>query len=138
MGQDKLLTPFQMVKQFHRAFGHPVADKPGFPSHGRIKFRRDRIEEEHTEWLTALHNIGCGRSYVESLIEIADALGDMVYVIYGTAVEFGIDLDAVVEEIHRSNMAKLDENGQPIYRSDGKIQKPKGWQPPDLKGALGL
>jgi predicted HAD superfamily Cof-like phosphohydrolase len=69
------------------------------------------------------------------IIEIADALADIIYIACGTAASYGIPLDKVFEEVHRSNMAKLVD-GKPIYREDGKVLKPEGWTPPDIDGVL--
>jgi predicted HAD superfamily Cof-like phosphohydrolase len=72
-----------------------------------------------------------------SVVDIADALGDLVYVLYGTALTFGINLDAVVAEIHRSNMSKLGSDNRPVMRSDGKVLKGRNYSPPDIAAALG-
>jgi len=70
------------------------------------------------------------------IIEIADALADIVYVAYGAAVNYGIDLDAVLTEVHRSNMSKLDENGFPVLRADGKVGKSSLFEPPNIAAVL--
>jgi predicted HAD superfamily Cof-like phosphohydrolase len=70
------------------------------------------------------------------LIAIADALADIVYVAYGSAITYGIDLDAVLSEVHRSNMSKLDVDGRPLLREDGKVLKSARYTPPDVAGVL--
>jgi predicted HAD superfamily Cof-like phosphohydrolase len=70
------------------------------------------------------------------IVEIADALADIVYVAYGAAITYGIDLDAVFDEVHRSNMTKLDDDGRPIYREDGKVIKSANFRPPDIRSVL--
>ena len=70
------------------------------------------------------------------IVGIADALADIVYVAYGAAVTYGIDLDAALREVHRSNMSKLDEQGRPVYREDGKVLKSARYTPPDIRGIL--
>ena len=74
----------------------------------------------------------------DDLAAIAQELADVVYIAYGTALTYGIDLDAVIAEVHRANLSKLDENGRPLYRSDGKVAKGPRYQPPDIRGVLGL
>jgi predicted HAD superfamily Cof-like phosphohydrolase len=86
------------------------------------------LEEEVEEFAAA--------SAARDLVEIADALGDLVYVAYGSAVTYGIDLDAVLAEVHRSNMSKLDADGHPVLRSDGKVMKSDRYTPPDVAGVL--
>ena len=73
-----------------------------------------------------------------STVEAADALADLVYVVYGMALETGIDLAAVLAEVQRSNMSKLGPDGRPVYREDGKVLKGPGYVPPDVAGALGI
>jgi predicted HAD superfamily Cof-like phosphohydrolase len=70
------------------------------------------------------------------LVALADALGDIVYVAYGAAVTYGVDLDAVLAEVHRANMSKLDETGRPILRADGKVLKSERYRPPDVAGVI--
>lgn len=119
----------ELVREFHEAFGLPVREAPYLPDAGERRVRRELLREEWGEYASA--------EYKRDMIGIADALGDMLYVIYGTALAYGIDLDSVVEEIHRSNMTKLGEDGKPIFRWDGKVLKGPGYSPPDIGGALG-
>lgn len=115
------------VEDFHLAFGAPILEKPGFPSIERRLLREDLIYEEINELYDALED--------ENIVEVADALGDLLYVIYGTALEFGIPIDDVFAEIHRSNMSKL-ENGKPLLREDGKILKGSNYSPPNIQRIL--
>lgn len=114
------------VREFHEVFGcainEPLADR---------ELRRMRlalIEEEVDELADAL--------YAQDIVEVADALGDIAYVVYGAALAFGIDLDAVVDEIHRSNMSKLGGDGKPIYRHDLKVLKGPDYFRPDIAAVL--
>lgn len=128
------MTNFDKVKQFHNAFNHPVADKPALLTSKRTAMRLGLIEEEVNELREAIslmqseHN----RS-ADIIVDMADALGDILYVAYGFAAELGVDIDAVFDEIHASNMSKLGDDGKPIYREDGKILKGKNYQPPDIE-----
>lgn len=110
----------EQVREFHEVYGCDISETPN-PGTGELRrLRFDLIEEELGEFEDA------AISYVEpNLVEMADALGDIAYVVYGAALAFGIDLDAVVDEIHRSNMSKLGADGKPIY-SDGTDGKPVG------------
>jgi predicted HAD superfamily Cof-like phosphohydrolase len=120
-------TNAEMVAEFHRAFGVPSLDRPGFPD-GRVSLRINLITEEFVELLLAIGQ--------RDIVEVADALADLLVVTYGTALEFGIPIDEVFEEVHDSNMSKLDENGKPIYREDGKVLKGPNWRPPDIRHIL--
>lgn len=124
------MTPQEMVTEFHERFGVPIYKSLYWPSEERMKLRLELIREEYQdELLPAVEQ--------QDFIEIADALGDMVYVIYGMAIELGINLDACVTEIHRSNMSKLGEDGLPIYReSDNKVLKGPNYSPPDIKSII--
>ncbi|MBX7070146.1 MAG: hypothetical protein K1X38_12220 [Microthrixaceae bacterium] len=118
-----------MVAEFHRAFALPIATAPGLDvSDDLLALRRELIDEERRELDEALT--------AGNLIGVADALGDLVYVIYGAALTFGIDLDAVIAEIHRSNMTKLGDDGRPVVRDDGKVLKGPRYEPPDVAGIL--
>ena len=121
------MTMFTNVKEFHHAFGQRIGDKPEFPDEDERKLRVKLLREEFREYLD-------GESF-NDLVEVADALADIIYIACGTAVSYGIPLDDVFAEVHRSNMAKLVD-GKVIRREDGKVQKPEGWMPPDIKGVL--
>jgi predicted HAD superfamily Cof-like phosphohydrolase len=115
------------VKEFHRAFGQRIGERPEFPEDDERALRVKLLSEEFTEYQDAEFN--------NDIVEIADALADIIYIACGTAVSYGIPLDRVFTEVHRSNMAKLVD-GKVLRRSDGKIQKPEGWTPPDIETIL--
>ncbi|MBV69111.1 MAG: phosphoribosyl-ATP diphosphatase [Pelagibacterales bacterium] len=119
------MTNFLKVKQFMETFGQEVLNKPKFPNNKTIKLRIDLIKEELNELEEAINN--------NNLVEVADALTDILYVTYGAGHAFGIDLDACFEEVQNSNMSKLDKNGNPIYNEDGKVLKGPNYYEPDLK-----
>jgi predicted HAD superfamily Cof-like phosphohydrolase len=117
------------VRQFHMAFDLPVRATPGIEiDEGLAKLRIALLEEEVGEFVTA--------SEKGDLIGIADALADIAYVVYGTALTYGVDLNAVLGEVHRSNMSKLDRDGRPILRSDGKVVKSEQYFRPDVAAVL--
>jgi predicted HAD superfamily Cof-like phosphohydrolase len=125
------ISPSVMVKEFHAAVGgvtnhSPTVDVP--PQLRELRLRL--IEEEAQELADAFLAL--------NLVTIADALGDLVYVTFGAALTFGIDLDAVLAEIHRSNMTKLGRDGRPVIRSDGKILKGPDYSPPRLEPIIGI
>lgn len=126
----KNFTSFSQVREFHQKFGHPAPEFPTLIAGRRATLRISLIDEELSELKQAIAS--------NNLIGIADALGDLDYVVNGAAVEFGIDLPAITAEIHRSNMTKLGEDGKPIYREDGKILKGNSYTPPRLESILGL
>jgi predicted HAD superfamily Cof-like phosphohydrolase len=115
------------VRDFHIAFGQKVGEYPQFPDEGDRLLRKRLLAEEYEEYMNA--------EFDNDMVEIADALADLIYIACGTAVSYGIPLDDVFAEVHRSNMAKL-VNGKPIYREDGKVLKPEGWTAPDVEGVL--
>lgn len=117
-----------MVTEFHKTYGQPIAETPGLLDHERFRLRLDLIEEELDEFVDAAVRY--------DLVDIADALGDLIYVVIGAALEYGIPIDDVVAEIHRSNLSKLDENGNPLYREDGKVLKGRNYFPPDIESIL--
>jgi predicted HAD superfamily Cof-like phosphohydrolase len=112
------------VKQFMHTFGQEVQAVPAWPSEAITQLRLELIDEECDE----LHD-GVDR---RSLVEVADALTDILYVVYGMGQAFGIDLNECFDEVHRSNMSKL-EDGEVIYRSDGKVLKGRDYFSPDLE-----
>ena len=105
-------------------FGQEVKNKPSFSTDKINKLRYDLIKEELDELQVALDN--------KDLLEVADALTDILYVTYGAGHAFGIDLDKCFEEVQNSNMSKLDENGKPIYNEAGKVMKGPKYFKPDL------
>jgi predicted HAD superfamily Cof-like phosphohydrolase len=115
---------FQKVKEFMETFGQDVKSSPELPDQATQQLRVELIHEELTELVDALNN--------KDIVEVADALTDILYVTYGAGHAFGIDLDTCFDEVQRSNMSKLGEDGKPIYREDGKILKGPNYFAPDL------
>tara|TARA_R110000822_G_scaffold119940_1_gene253180 strand:- start:128 stop:514 length:387 start_codon:yes stop_codon:yes gene_type:complete len=118
------ISNFEKVGDFMEAFGQEVLVEPIFPDFNLAALRLDLIEEEVQELRD-----GLGKG---SLLEVADALTDILYVVYGAGHSFGIDLDDCFNEVHRSNMTKLGEDGRPMYRDDGKVMKGPGYEEPNL------
>jgi predicted HAD superfamily Cof-like phosphohydrolase len=118
---------FTDVEAFHRAFGQRIGERPELPDTAERTLRMKLLAEEMYEYTVAENE--------NDLVEIADALADIIYIACGTAVSYGIPLDDIFDEVHASNMAKLVD-GKVIYREDGKVKKPEGWQPPDIEGVL--
>ena len=115
------------VRDFHQAFGQRVGEKPELPDVSERTLRMKLITEEFNEL--------CDAEQANDIVEVADAIADIIYIACGTAVSYGIPLDDVFDEVHRSNMAKLVD-GKVIRREDGKIQKPEGWTAPDIRSIL--
>ena len=105
-------------------FGQEVKTKPSFSTDKINGLRYELIKEELEELKVAMEN--------KDLLEVADALTDILYVTYGAGHAFGINLDKCFEEVQNSNMSKLDENGKPIYNEDGKVMKGPKYFKPDL------
>ena len=120
---------FEKVGDFMEAFGQRVEMEPTWPDFDTRELRLELIQEELEELSDAVAD--------RDMIQIADALTDLLYVVYGAGHSFGLDLDECFEEVHRSNMSKLGENGRPIYREDGKVMIGPGYFEPDLEGILG-
>ncbi len=118
------MSNFSKVGTFMKTFGQEVKDKPAFSTDKINKLRIDLIKEELAELTEAMKN--------NDLLEVADALTDILYVTYGAGHAFGIDLDKCFEEVQNSNMSKLDENGKPIYNDSGKVMKGPNYFKPDL------
>ncbi len=118
------MTNFNSVKKFMEVFGQEVKTKAEFPSDKIVKLRYDLIREELDEFDQALKD--------KDLKEVADSLTDILYVTYGAGHAFGIDLDKCFDEVQRSNMSKLDEDGKPIYNENGKVMKGPNYFQPDL------
>lgn len=117
------------VTEFHRKFDLEIRDTPGMPENrGTARLRLALIREEFSELCDAILD--------EDVIAIADALGDLAYVVYGAAVSFGVDLEKVTDEIHRSNMTKLWPGGDVRKNEDGKVVKPPTYSPADLERVL--
>ena len=118
------MTNFDKVRTFMKTFGQEVKTKPSFSTDKINKLRLDLIKEELSELKEAIDN--------KDLLEVADALTDILYVTYGAGHAFGINLDKCFEEVQNSNMSKLDENGEPIYNEHGKVMKGPNYFKPDL------
>ena len=118
------MSNFSEVGIFMKTFGQDVKNKPSFSSDKINKLRLDLIKEELEELTEAMKN--------KDLLEVADALTDILYVTYGAGHAFGIDLDKCFEEVQNSNMSKLDSDGKPIYNDDGKVMKGPNYFKPDL------
>lgn len=131
MSDFKLSDALKSVEEFHDCFNiknnySPTADL----EEGQAQLRYDLIKEETEEYLEAVKN--------NDLVEIADALGDQLYILCGTILKHGMQdkIVEVFEEIHRSNMSKLGADGKPIYREDGKVLKGKNYFKPDIKAII--
>ena len=118
------MSNFNKVKIFMETFGQEIKNKPSFSSEKINDLRYELIREELDELKEALKN--------KDILEVADALTDILYVTYGAGHAFGIDLDKCFEEVQQSNMSKLDENGKPIYNENGKVMKGPSYFKPNL------
>ncbi len=118
------MSNFNKVKTFMETFGQEVKNKPSFSTDKINSLRYDLIKEELEELKVAMES--------KDLLEVADALTDILYVTYGTGHAFGIDLDKCFEEVQNSNMSKLGEDGKPIYNESGKVMKGPRYFKPNL------
>ena len=118
------MSNFNKVKTFMETFGQEVKNKPSFSSDKINNLRYELIREELDELKEALKN--------KDLLEVADALTDILYVTYGAGHAFGIDMDSCFEEVQQSNMSKLDKYGKPIYNESGKVMKGPNYFKPNL------
>ena len=131
MGMFMYKTNALKVKEFMKVFGQEVKKEPEFPDDNTVNARIDLIHEEFDELKQAIYSDEARNE--GTLVAIADALTDILYVTYGMAHSFGIDIDECFRTVHVSNMSKLDEDGKPIYRDDGKVLKGPNYRPPNLK-----
>ena len=125
--KDKILA----VKEFHKAFKLDYLDKPKADlGMDKNKLRFNLMKEENEEYFEAANN--------NDMVEVADALGDMLYILCGTIIEHGMEhkIDEIFIEIQNSNMSKLGADGSPIYREDGKVLKGPNYFKPDIEGIL--
>ena len=150
-------TGFKNVEAFHKAFSHPVETSPVQPNDKTIRLRMSLILEEFIEFVEAnvdeksagaqelLAPLNAAFDKIPSLasedfnvdlVEVADALTDINYVVYGAGHCYGLDLDATMQEVQRSNMSKLGADGKPIVNEHGKIMKGPSYFKPDLKKVL--
>jgi len=121
---------FELVGDFMESMDQDVQIRPSFPEDSVQKLRLDLIEEELEELQYAIDN--------QNMVDTADALTDLLYVVYGAGHAFGIDLDDCFKEVHQSNLSKLGPDFRPIKREDGKVLKPDTYFPPDLKTVLNI
>ena len=119
------MTNFESVKKFMEIFGQEIKEKACFPNEKITSLRYDLIKEELEELKEAMNK--------KDIIEVADALTDILYVTYGAGHAFGIDLDKCFDEVQNSNMSKLDDSGKPIYNESGKVMKGPKYFKPNLK-----
>ena len=122
------MSNFSKVGVFMKTFGQEVKDKPSFSTDKINKLRLDLIKEELNELTEAMNN--------KDLLEVADALTDILYVTYGAGHAFGINLDKCFDEVQNSNMSKLDIDGKPIYNEFGKVMKGPAYFKPNLRKLL--
>jgi predicted HAD superfamily Cof-like phosphohydrolase len=127
---SKLKEKINSVAEFHTTFKIGNAENIQLIDEREYTLRYNLIKEENEEYLQA-----CKQG---DIVEIADALGDQLYILFGTILKHGLEhkIEAIYDEIHLSNMSKLDENGEPIFREDGKILKSSGYFRPDIKKIL--
>ena len=118
------MSNFSKVGTFMKTFGQEVKREPSFSTEKINKLRIDLIKEELQELTEAMNN--------KDLLEVADALTDILYVTYGAGHAFGINLDKCFDEVQNSNMSKLGDNGEPIYNESGKVMKGPNYFKPDL------
>ena len=124
------MSNFNKVKTFMNTYGQEIRNKASFPDKKIVQLRIDLIQEELNELKEAISS--------NDIIEVADALTDILYVTYGAGHSFGINLDKCFDEVQDSNMSKLDENKQPIYSENGKVMKGPNYYPPNLKKIIEL
>jgi|TARA_B110000211_G_scaffold209780_1_gene247357 predicted HAD superfamily Cof-like phosphohydrolase len=122
------MSNFEKVKKFMQTFGQDVKTKSAFPSNKIVNLRCSLIEEELSELKEAVKD--------QNIVEVADALTDILYVTYGAGHAYGIDLDKCFDEVQKSNMSKLGDDGKPIYNEDGKVMKGSNYFKPNLKRFL--
>ena len=123
------MSNFNKVKTFMNTYGQEVKERATFPENKIVQLRIDLIEEELNELKEAVKN--------NDIVEVADALTDILYVTYGAGHSFGVDLDKCFDEVQRSNMSKLGDDGKPIYNESGKVMKGPAYFKPDLTKFLG-
>jgi len=111
-------------------YGQEIKESPEFPDSKIVQLRIDLIQEELNELKEAINN--------KDIVEVADALTDILYVTYGAGHSFGVDLDSCFNEVQNSNMSKLGEDGKPIYNDSGKVMKGSNYFKPNIKKIIGL
>lgn len=138
MAFERVVSREEKVKNFHRAFGLPIKEYPQIPETKRISLRVKLLREEFHETIEAIYENPHTNAVHTKLSKLAKELADLLYVTYGMAIEFGIPLDDVFDEVHRSNMSKLDADGKPIYREDGKVLKGPRYFEPNIRKVIGV
>ncbi|HEY9169215.1 MAG TPA: nucleoside triphosphate pyrophosphohydrolase family protein [Lutibacter sp.] len=126
-----MINKLKAVQEFHESFGLGVQHKPiAKLDADKLKLRFDLMAEENEEYLEAAKN--------NDLVEVADALGDMLYILCGTILEHGMQykIEEIFNEIQRSNMSKLGKDGKPIYREDGKVLKGPNYFKPNIAAII--
>lgn len=118
------------VAEFAKIFKCYQSDVTTLPENSIRDIRKKLLKEEYEEYVVGEEE--------NDIVQIADALTDMLYIIFGTAEAYGIVLEETFDEVHRSNLTKLDAEGNPIFREDGKVLKGENYQPPDIKKVLKL
>jgi len=124
-----MATPGKAVREFHRTFGMPTPELPGWVEE-RLELRMTLIEEEENEFREAVENKDLSNAIKEAC--------DVIYVYAGFLIEMGVDPDVAFDEVHRSNMSKVWEDGTVKFREDGKVLKPPTYSPADIDGVVGL
>jgi predicted HAD superfamily Cof-like phosphohydrolase len=124
------MTNYEKVRQFMVAMGQEVQSFPRFPDVNTAIMRWNLIHEEMREFDKAFSD--------GDIVELADSLSDLLYVVYGCGLAFGIPLDKCFDEVHRSNLSKIGPDGKVTFRSDGKVLKPPSYRPPNLEQFLDL
>ena len=124
------MSNFNKVKIFMNTYGQEVKNTPEFPDSKIVQLRIDLIQEELNELKEAINN--------NDIIEVADALTDILYVTYGAGHSFGVDLDSCFNEVQNSNMSKLGDDGKPIYNEAGNVMKGPNYFKPNIKKIIGL
>ena len=124
------MSNFNKVKTFMNTYGQDVKEKAEFPENKIVQLRIDLIEEELNELKEAIKN--------KDIVEVADALGDMLYILCGTIIEHGMQdkIEEIFDEIQKSNLSKLGDDGKPIYRNDGKVMKGPNYFKPKISEIL--
>ena len=124
------MSNFNKVKTFMNTYGQEIKESPEFPDSKIVQLRIDLIQEELNELKEAINN--------NDIVEVADALTDILYVTYGAGHSFGVNLDSCFNEVQNSNMSKLGEDGKPIYNDSGKVMKGSNYFKPNIKKIIGL
>jgi predicted HAD superfamily Cof-like phosphohydrolase len=122
------MSNFDKVKDFMNAYDQEVLDKPSLPTFEVAQLRTELIKEEFTELIDAINKM--------DIVEVADALTDILYVTYGAGHAMGINLDKCFEEVHNSNMSKMGSDGKAVKGPTGKVMKGPNYKPPDLKKVI--